>query len=201
MAMREFHEVPGAFWAGYHSPINVISGEPVTLGQRASSIAMHIIELTEPPVPPKDLEEIVTESFFQALEPDEEAGYDPVHPAALEIMTMALNYSMSVYIWTIGDTGVNSPDDSELNPLGNCQLLKIEKGRIIERLENKVQTEKMRNLHIDTCAESKESSFREIIYKAWIDGVKNIYVADDLTENGEIVDKVFSEFQEFFEEL
>lgn len=200
MIRHELKEVPGAFWKGYYQPRDVAPGLPVSLGQRVCSAAMEICAQAPLPTAQEDIEKIVLESFLNALEPHED-GYDPVKPAALTMMAQALNYNMPVYIWTIGDTGVEPMDDDELDPSGSCQKLKIKKGQILERLIDKVHPDqmydgKLRNLHIDTCEVSKKSSLLTILSKARDQQIKKVYIADDLPENGAIVDEFRADYSD-----
>lgn len=185
------------FWLGFYEPdAKTPPGQPISLEQRVGAVATLMYGSLGEEIERKELERIVRQAFFDSLMPSPDGKYDPVQKPAIELMAKALMRGMPVYIWTIGDTGLASTNDDRLDPSENTQLLKIERGQIVERLEALAGKEKLHNLHIDTCAEGKESSLRSILLRARELDIEDVYVADDKDENGLIVEKLRTEFPE-----
>lgn len=196
MISPELREVSGIVWDGYYNIPGLVPGEPITLDQRARCIAEKILESLKLDLKQECIEQIVTASYIKSLAPNNDEGYDPVHDSALTIMAEALKNGWTVVIWTIGDTGVTTEDGSELDPTGNCQMLKLKNGKAYERLEKQVPEANMKNLIVNTSAEGKdkEPSFREICVYAEENGFEEMFVADDLIENRIIVEKLQAKF-------
>lgn len=135
----------------------------------------------------KEARKIVFEEIFKSPKPED------IKEGAREMIFEALKRKWKVYIWTVGDEGSYTDDERKITyDAFNFQKKKIENSRILdsllvmaERESSRADTAKdiLSNLDISINAKSKRDAFISIIENASRNGIKDVYVADDQSDN------------------
>lgn len=179
--------------AYYETGKNTIKGQ-LALGRCACSIAVEFSS-DYPTLDPSTIAHVALNSLLEAPTPDESANYNPVKREGLEIMAAAMEYGMPVYIWTVGDTGKYHDYEKDIHdPAYDYQQVKITKGRIKEQVEAIVNKDTPVEFTVNTSPDFKEYALREILNEAENNGIQEVFIADDLSQNEEIVNRLIAEY-------
>lgn len=180
--------------AYYQTGKNTIGGQ-LALGRCAVSIANEFSS-DFPNFSVTDIAALTLESLLKAPEASQEDEYNPLKIAGVDILSAAAANDIPIFIWTVGDTGkyVDATNDID-DPAFEYQRRKIELSKIQEKVARRIGNSDY-EFHINPSAESKESSLYDIFNQATIRKATQIFVADDLPSNEELVRNVARDFPE-----
>ncbi len=193
--MSEFdvttHDFTNRFKAAYYAPDKTIHQLP--LGECARSIANEFSR-DYPHLLQQTIARVALDSLLEAPSPDTSANYDPLKGPALEIMAVAMQYDVPVTIWTVGDTGeYHDPARDVHDPAYDYQLVKINQSGLRDRVAAMLGGYQI-TLAVRTSAASKESALHDILIAAEKSDVQDVFVADDLYKNEQIVQSIASDY-------
>lgn len=176
------------FRSAYYGPSENFPGGQVALGRRAVSMAGILAPAYWPNHDIESIQGYILQSLVGATYPNPLVNYEPLKKPGIELIAAVREMNIPVYIWTVGDMGrpYIDTDRDIIDPIYDYQEIKIHNSGLLERVRDHIK-DKDEGIHIDTRANTKESSLRTILTTAIAQGVKEVYIADDLTINEELV--------------
>lgn len=185
------------FRSAYYGPSENFPDGQIALGRRAVSMAGILAPAYWPNHDIASIQGYILQSLVRATYPDPLENYEPLKEPGVELIAAVRELNIPVYIWTVGDMGrpFKDPDRDIIDPIYDYQEMKIRNSGLLDRFIDRIDDQN-EDIHKDTRANTKESSLRTILTTAIAQGVDEVYIADDLTNNEELVRNLATEYPE-----